>query len=638
MTVTGSILIVDDSEANRYAMARVLRQAGYAVTEAGTGTDALEMVGRIRPDLVVLDVKLPDVSGHEVCRRIKDDPATATVLVLQVSATFVKSRDAVRSLDAGADSYLTEPIEPPVLVATVRALLRVRRAEEALRDSEARHRILFEQNPLPAWVVEPGSLGVLAANEAALAHYGYTLGEFQAMGLGALHPEEGAKAFGERAQAGPSGRLGIWRHVKKDGSEVDADITMASLVLDHRQAWLVIATDVTERRRVELARAEILARERAARAQAEAANRAKDEFLATLSHELRTPLNAIYGWARVLRGDVDRPILVQGLDAIERNTRIQVKLIEDLLDVSRIITGKLTIDRRPVDLGEVAEATAETLRGSAEAKGVALAVQARRGTVIVEGDFARLQQIAANLGSNALKFTDAGGRVVVRVEAGDGAARLIVSDTGKGISPEFLPYVFERFSQQDSSTTRSYSGLGIGLAIVRHLVELHGGKVRAESDGEGHGAAFTVTLPLANRALAPAGTSPESSGTVRLEGLHVLVVDDDADSLDLTALLLRDGGARVTTARNAMEALSALELAAPDVMVSDLAMPGIDGYELMRRVRARDGAPLPALALTAHAMEGEVGRALDAGFRMHLGKPVDALALRAAVSRLAAGG
>jgi len=287
-----------------------------------------------------------------------------------------------------------------------------------------------------------------------------------------------------------------------------------------------------------------------------------------------------------------------------------------------------------VDLGEVAEATVETLRASAEAKGVALTVEATRGLVIVEGDFARLQQIAGNLGSNALKFTDAGGRVVVRVEAGDGAARLIVSDTGSGISPEFLPYVFERFSQQDSSTTRSYSGLGIGLAIVRHLVELHGGTVRAASDGEGRGAAFTITLPLATRALAPAEASPESSGTVRLEGLHVLVVDDDADSLDLTALLLRDGGARVTTARSALEALSALELAAPDVMVSDLAMPGMDGYELMRRVRARGGSLLPALALTAHAMEGEVGRALDAGFRMHLGKPVDALALRAAVSRL----
>src|SRR5215471_9736334 len=474
----GFVLVVDDEISNRYAMSRVLTQAGYRVMEAGTGTDALSSLRRERPDLVVLDVKLPDISGYEVCRRIKSDPETASILVLQVSATFVDSRDAVRSLDGGADSYLTQPVEPPVLIATVGALIRLRRAEEALRESESRHRQLFERTPIPAWVFDVESLAILAVNDAAVLRYGYTRDEFLAMRIGDLLAAAKVETFKACAASDVRGQLGVWRHHTKDEASLEVELTAAPIRFGDYRARMLLAIDVTERRRVEQVRADLLSRERTARAQAEEANRAKDDFLATLSHELRTPLNAMLGWVNLLQtGKLDPQTAKRGLDAIDRNSRIQAQLIEDLLDVSRIITGKLVLERHVIDLVDVAQAAAEPLRAAALARQIDLSITAEVAPTHVDADFGRLQQMVSNLVSNAIKFTDPGGRVTIRIE--------------------FLPHVFEKFRQADTSTTRSHTGLGLGLAIVRRLVELHSGKVEAASEGEGRGATFTVRLPLA---------------------------------------------------------------------------------------------------------------------------------------------
>jgi CheY-like chemotaxis protein/anti-sigma regulatory factor (Ser/Thr protein kinase) len=388
---------------------------------------------------------------------------------------------------------------------------------------------------------------------------------------------------------------------------------------------------------VEQARVELLARERMARAEAEEANRAKDDFVATLSHELRTPLNAMVGWVNLLQtGKLDPVTAKRGLDAIDRNTRIQAQLIEDLLDVSRIITGKLVLERYVIDLVDVAQAAAEGLRTPALARQLDLAVMAEVAPIHVLGDFGRLQQVASNLVSNAIKFTEPGGRVAVRIERRENEAVLEVADTGRGIPPEFLPHVFEKFRQADTSTTRSHAGLGLGLAIVRRLVELHGGRVKAASEGEGRGATFTVTLPLAAAAASPRpDRTSDESDEVTLEGVRVLVVDDDADSLMLAAVTLQQHGARVITARSGAEALKAMADTLPDVLVSDLGMPDLDGLELMREVRRRRGASVPALALTAYAMEADAERTRAAGYTMHLSKPLDPKRLAVAVRRLA---
>jgi PAS domain S-box-containing protein len=637
------VLDVDDDEATRYASSRILRAAGYRVIEATTGLEALERVRADRPDLVVLDVKLPDISGLEVCRRIKQDAEVASTPVLQMSASFVNSRDTVRGLESGADAYLTEPLEPAVLVATVASLLRVRRAEQALRDSEASHRLLFESNPLPTWVFDAESLVVLAVNRAAVEHYGYSHEEFLAMRLPDICPADEARRLADVLQRPSGGRRERWRHLRKDRSVIDVEVTATSLAFAGRRAWLVIAQDVTDRRRAEQARAELLVREQAARTQAESANRAKDEFLAMLSHELRTPLSAVFGWVRMLRArPLDTATSQRAVEAIERNTALQAKLIDDLLDVSRIITGNLAVQLEPVDVAVVVGGAVDGARAAAEARGLRLTTDLAPD-LVVAGDANRLQQVVANLLANATKFTPPGGAVDVRVARTGSQVDIVVRDTGRGIAPDFLPHLFERFRQADSSTTRSYSGLGLGLAIVRHIVELHGGAVRAESAGEGRGATLTVSLPLAGGMLsgtASAGREAVTDGEPdmpSLHGLRVLVVDDHGDTRDLLGAMLEVCGASVTAAASSQEALDALDQSVPDVLVSDIAMAVEDGYELIRRIRRRPperGGAVPAVAVTAYAMEEDVRRALAAGFQLHVAKPVDPRGLAGAVSRL----
>ena len=396
-------------------------------------------------------------------------------------------------------------------------------------------------------------------------------------------------------------------------------------------------------------RSQLLESERAARAAAELASRMKDEFLATLSHELRTPLSAILGWAHLLRGpNVSPEDLRRGLDTIDRNARMQTQLIEDLLDMSRITSGKVRLDVQPVQPSAFIEAALETVRPAAEAKGIRLVtlLDARAGPIY--GDPARLQQVVWNLLNNAIKFTPKGGRVQVVLERVSSHVELSVADTGIGIEPAFVDHVFERFRQADSSTTRQYGGLGLGLAIVKHLVEQHGGTVRARSAGKGQGATFSIHLPLAvvhGEASEPSRQHPRSAAAapptfraVDLSGVKVLVVDDQADARDLVARLLEDCGATPLTAGGAEEALALVERERPDVLVSDIGMPDVDGYELLRRVRALGearGGQVPAIALTAFARSEDRTRALHHGFRVHVAKPVDPAELIATVASVA---
>ncbi|MFO0606473.1 MAG: ATP-binding protein [Polyangiales bacterium] len=380
--------------------------------------------------------------------------------------------------------------------------------------------------------------------------------------------------------------------------------------------------------------------------QAEEASRLKDEFLATVSHELRTPLNAILGWAGMLRGHaLPEEKRAHALAVIERNARAQAQLVEDLLDVSRIISGKLRLDLRLVSPANAVELAVESARPAAEARGVSLALRCEPDAGPVRADAERLQQIAWNLVNNAVKFTPRGGSVRVDLRRADPDVELVVDDTGQGVRPDFVPYLFERFRQADGSTTRAQGGLGLGLAIVRSLVEQHGGAVAASSDGENRGATFTVRLPLASpRDDRPAGDDVTSASVPPFEcppevaGLRVLVVDDEPDARELVASLLARCRAEVTTAASAEEALASFRRAPPDVLVSDIGMPGEDGYALIRRVRAlpsEEGGDVPAVAVTAYSSMADRSRALLAGFSMHVAKPVEPAELLVVLARAA---
>jgi PAS domain S-box-containing protein len=433
------------------------------------------------------------------------------------------------------------------------------------------------------------------------------------------------------------------RCIRKDGSLIWTDVSV-SLQRDAsgKPAYAIaILQDISDRKRLER-------ESRQAREAAEVASRMKDEFLATLSHELRTPLNAIFGWARLLRsGKVSSEDQEEGLDAMERNARVLAHLVEDLLDISRIVSGTLRLDVQRVNLSEVIEAALAAVIPAADAKGVRIHKVLDSLVGPVSGDLARLQQIVWNLLSNAIKFTPKGGQVQVLLERVNSHVEISVIDTGQGIQPEFLPHVFERFRQADASTTRQQGGLGLGLAIVKHLVEMHGGTVRAKSPGEGKGATFTVALPIVvvhRRRPPPEKVQPKDPEPAELEspidalaGVKVLVVDDEEDARALVKRVLADSGAEVRVAESVAEALQVLDKFRPHVLVSDIGIPEEDGYDLIRQIRAggRTAKRLPAVALTAFARAEDRKRAMLAGFQTHVAKPVDPAELVAVVASLA---
>ncbi len=432
--------------------------------------------------------------------------------------------------------------------------------------------------------------------------------------------------------------------IHRDGHFFPVAYAASPLRREGRVVGVVLEVrDVTAEKAAEAERADLLVREQRAREEAEAANRAKDEFLATLSHELRTPLNAMLGWIRLLRsGSLDDATSRRALQVIERNVEAQTQLITDLLDVSRIVSGKLALELHPLDLARVVGASLDAVRPAAEAKDLKTDVDLAEGCRVL-GDATRLQQVVWNLLSNAVKFTPVGGRIGIRLARTGRAVQLVVSDTGKGIEPEFLPLIFDRFRQADSSSTRAHAGLGLGLAIVRHLVELHGGTVAAQSGGPGSGTEMTVELP-AEQSVAvdePQGPAPERWGDDRparsLDGVKVLVVDDNADTCDLLATIFTGEGAVTSAALSAREALERFDRFRPDVLVSDIAMPGMSGYDLVRRLRQRaraEGGAVPAVALTAYARLADRDRALAAGFQAYLCKPANPAELVTTVLQL----
>ena len=420
----------------------------------------------------------------------------------------------------------------------------------------------------------------------------------------------------------------------KAGEERNIELSVFTMRsgLGEPLCYVSIKRDITARKRTEKELAQLLVRERSARADAEKANRLKDEFLATLSHELRTPLNAVIGWSRILKaGRLDNESSAHAIEVIERNAWAQKQIIEDILDVSRVITGKLQLHLGPVDLVSIVNAALDAVRPALDAKDIKIETDYQERLKIIAGDMDRLQQVVWNLLSNASKFTPVGGVVGVRVKQDNTHSEIEVSDTGPGIATEFLPHVFERFRQADGSTTRTHGGLGLGLAIVRHLVELHGGVISVENGTSRSGAVFTVKLPLPSTELnldrvTVTTQLAEDLTEVDLENVRILVVEDEADALDLITIDLAEHGAKVRGASSAAEALDLLRSDEFDLLISDIGMADTDGYDLIKQVRQREGekgAHIPAIALTAYARSQDRIRAIAAGYNTHVAKPVE---------------
>src|SRR5262245_21515156 len=521
----------------------------------------------------------------------------------------------------------------------------VRDITEIRRGEEARARLAAIVDSADDAIVSKTLDGVITSwNRAAEAMFGWTAAEAVGQRITLIIPRERWPEEDEvlaRIRRGESIEHFDTVRVTKSGQRVDVSLTV-SPVRDSRGRIMgasKIARDVSDRKRAEAERAALLQAAQQAREEAEELNRSKDQFLAVLSHELRTPLNAIFGWARMLQSaDMDEGTSRRAIEAILRNATSQVQLVEDLLDVSRIITGKMRLDVQPLDLKSVIESALDAVQPAASAKGLRIATVLDPNAGPVVGAADRLRQVVWNLLINAIKFTPREGHIQVYLRKVDSHVEIQVTDDGEGIRPEVLSYIFDRFRPGDSTTTRPHGGLGLGLALVRHLVDLHGGRVRAASDGPGRGATFVVELPIAIFTASQQQTQTAEAGTPPLHSVRVLLVDDDADGLDLTTVMLTNSGAQVKTAVSVAAAMGILDSWPADVLVSDIEMPGEDGYELVRRIRARERGTrtrLPALALTAYGRPEDRRRTLAAGFNLHLAKPIDPSELVLAVANLA---
>jgi PAS domain S-box-containing protein len=490
---------------------------------------------------------------------------------------------------------------------------------------------------------------IQSANTAAERMFGYTAAELIGRNVRILIPaERQAEEDLILARIRRGERMDHFETIRvaKDGRRLDVSLTV-SPVLDQSGAVIgvsKIARDITERKRIAAERERLLDAERAARADAERASRVKDDFLAMVSHELRTPLNAILSWTELMmRGRDDPRILDRGLDVVARNTRVQAQLISDLLDISRIVAGKLSLEIQSVDLASIVSDAVDTVRPEADSKGIALVTELDAGGPVA-GDPARLQQVVWNLLSNAVKFTPPGGHVRTILREIETHAVITVTDDGAGIAPEFLPHVFDRFHQADRSTTRRFGGLGLGLAIVKHLVELHGGTVHAASEGRGKGTAFTIAIPSTRVAepsdspLAPA-LPKDAWEDVSFESIRILIVEDEPDTREFLKRVLEGRGATVVVTGSANEALAIFRRDPPDLLISDIGLPEVDGYDLIRAIRAEPAGAanaMPAIALTAYARSEDRMRALRAGYQTHIAKPVEPAELLAAIASFAA--
>jgi PAS domain S-box-containing protein len=640
-----TVLVVDDNPATRYSTARVIRAAGFRTAEAGSGGEALELIAQ-GVSGVVLDVHLPDIDGFELCRMIRSKPATASLPVVHLSAEYVRSEDRVTGLNAGADGYMVHPVEPAVLVATMQALIRARTAEDELRKSEQRFRAIYDQAQSGIALLD-GEGRFEDVNPAMLRMLGHTREQMVGRPLSDFVPPEWKAFIG--AQIGqPSDDRTPWRGefplTAADGHPVRLEWNVSS----HAQPGvrIAIALDISERYELEQRRRDLLEREQAARRSAERHSRTKDDFIAVLSHELRTPLNAIIGWVHILKRRGSTPEGTKGLEAIERNVKTQARIISDILDVSRINSGKLRLDREWTDAAELVLSSIDALSGSIDEKRIRVEARVQDARAPAFLDPARFQQIFWNLMTNAIKFSPEGGRILVDLQRTGDRLRLEVRDFGQGISAEFLPQLFDRFTQSDAPGNRRHGGLGLGMSIVKHLVDLHGGEVRATSEGAGRGTLVHVELLVEPQGdtVAPTDAPDTESGTedvdsAAVQGLDVLVVEDDREASEMMTVVLSDRGARVRIAVDYDSALRAVQQAWPDVLVSDIGLPGRDGYELVRSVRElereRRAPHLQVIALTAFARAEDREKTLAAGFDLHLSKPIKPHQLLDAIARCA---
>ena len=636
------VLLADDNADMRDYARRLLAERWH-VDAVRNGREALQAVREQRPDVIVTDVMMPELDGFGVLRELRADPVLRSIPVIMLSARAGEEA-RIEGLAASADDYLVKPFTARDLLARVEAQI-VKGRMRLLEQEHAQRMVrIFTHAPVgvavlsgPDHVFEltnPGYRQLIGGRDVIGQPIRQALPELE--GQGVFEILDRVRSSGE-PYVGRSVRALLNRRPDGTAEEYYFDFVYQPIpgADGSADSIVVIAHDVTA-----------LA---ASKQEAETANRLKDEFLATLSHELRTPLNAVLGYIQMVRAGVIEPArLPSVLETIERNARLQEQLISDVLDVSRIITGKLRLDISPVDLTRVIQDALETVTPAASAKGIRLQSAIDQPGVPVAGDAQRLQQVVWNLLSNAIKFTPRGGRVQIRLARVNSHLELSVSDTGEGIAPEFLPYLFQRFRQADSTFTRSHGGLGLGLAISRHLVEAHGGSIRAASPGKGRGATITVELPLMivhdNRHEQPDRVHPaiEIMGTPdlhlpRLDGQRVLLVDDDADALQMAKDVLSIAGAAVTVAASGPEALAALDRERFDVAILDIGLPEMNGYELLAAIRSRpagEHGTIPAAALTAYARAIDRTRSLEAGFQMHLSKPIQPAELAAAVRAL----
>jgi signal transduction histidine kinase/DNA-binding response OmpR family regulator len=703
MDTKAKILIVDDQPEKLLALEAVLEDLRQTLVLAHSGREALRHVLNHDFAVILLDVNMPGMDGFETASLIRQRGNSRHTPIIFITA-YGDELHAARGYSLGAVDYILTPVVPDVLRTKVSVFVDLfTKAEQITRQAESlQTRASQMQKLAAASLVINTALSIDRMLKTVTDTARDIIGSHQAVTLYIAGPATGP-AGKSRAVGSFSEKYAAW-----NDAELNID-AIASRLAGHAQSTTCMTQDqlmdspvwdilrkaefpplsgglliaplsgrnganlgliyLSDRYRgsftrddqallVQLAQMGSIALENTVYAQEQHVNRIKDEFLATLSHELRTPLNAIMGWTQLLKMEKLDGQVAHGLDIIDRNARAQTKLIEDLLDVSRIASGKLRLNLSFITLEPVIQAAVDAARPAAEAKRISLDVRMSGQSVPIMVDPDRIQQVAWNLLSNAIKFTGAGGRVSVELDhvVRNGSERLLlrVGDSGHGIEAKFLPYVFDRFRQADSTSTRPHGGLGIGLAIVRHIVEQHGGAVTAESAGIGHGSTFSVELPIAARsadAVAPMTSTDDRAKSApptaqippapgSLAGLRILVVDDESDACDIIAAALRHAGATVATANSAAEAFRSLDAAQPDLLVSDIAMPEMDGYSLIRQIRRRPAGhrgDIPAIALTAYARKEDRANALSAGYQAHLAKPIDQLELINCIAQLASG-
>jgi len=637
------LLVVEDDARMRRVLEMLLSDR-WEVDLASNGREALERAQQKPPDLVLTDLILPGIDGFELTRSLRTIPATRAVPIVVLSG-LTEEADRLRALEAGANDFLIKPFSERELYLRVTTHLEMTslRREAAVRDTEVHLRLVLN-GALDAVMCTDAADLITYWNPQAERTFGWTKEEALGQRFGELvlpaEPRQDYDRDRDRflatGEAPTVNRLIEVEGQRKDGTRLPLELAVTAVKAWEAWTFNVFARDITDRKRADDERAQLLQK-------AQEVGRTKDEFLALLSHELRTPLSAIVGWAHMLRtSELDEATRARAIETIDRNAKLQNQLIEDILDVSRIVAGKFHVEMRSVDLVKVIEAARDTVTPVAATRKVDVEVDIQAQTPLTIGDPDRLQQVAWNLLSNAIKFTPPGGKVTVELARRQGFFEMTVRDTGAGIDPAFLPHIFERFRQGAGGGAKRHGGLGLGLSIVRHIVEMHEGTVEARSAGSGQGATFIVRLPAVDAntdKVAPLGRHPQEGmgEAARLDGLRLLVVDDEEDARDLIAAVLQERGAIVFLAGSSAEAVKVLQAQRPDVLLSDISMRDEDGYDLIRQVRAlpaESGGRTPAAALTAYGRLEDRMKALSAGFQLHVAKPVDPAELVAVVASL----